>query len=323
MKIVLFLVTIISLLLCSYLDAETLQLTNGDKIDVTVIEESDSEYIVEHQILGKLTISKLDVVDEKKQKKEEIIQEVEQANAVKYNYLFQSDPEFTWLENLTRKIHKTGWRMHLNLSLNSSSGNTNEQSWRVGYGANKKRGYNSFKFNSTYYRRENKNSLTDNKLMLQAHNEWLDPDSKWFCYVDARYDYDQFNSWDQRFAGEIGPGYHIIDTDLTELDMLVGFGPKKEWGSDQDKIETEFSSKLSLDWKISPRQKIMADTSYKFSKKGGSSYRVLNLLKWKYLLDRELNLSLNVGLEHEYQSVVDADRKHSDLRMYTGLQLNF
>ncbi len=323
MKIISFLTIIISLLLCSYLNAEIIKLSNGDKINVSILEENDSEYVVQHPILGKLTISKLDIVDEKVQKKEKVIKEVEQTNTVEYDYLFQSDPEFTWLENFIHKIRNPNWKMHVNISLNSSSGNTNEQSWRIGYGASRKRKYDNFKFNSTYYRRENKDRLTDNKLMLQIHNEWLDPHSKWFCFVDARYDYDEFNSWEQRFAGEIGPAYHLVDTDLVGLDVFLGFGPKKEWGSEQDKTKTELSGRLSLDWKISPHQKIMADTSYKMSRKYSSSYRMLNHLKWRYILNRELNLSLNVGLEHEYQSEVDPGKKHSDIRMYSGLQLDF
>jgi hypothetical protein len=52
-------------------------------------------------------------------------------------------------------------------------------------------------------------------------------------------------------------------------------------------------------------------------------YRARISSEWRFLFDKEMNLSFLVGTFYEYQSLVDPDKDHGDLRAYIGLRFEF
>lgn len=309
---------LIFLSVVSFLCADEIYLKNGDVLNVEILSETDNNLVVKHVVLGELVISKVDLAKKTPEPKPVI-----SAQADEPDYLFKNDFKFGYLENLSARIKENGWEMKFNFSLNGSDGNTQEQAWRIGYGAKKIEDSSRIIFNSTYYKKLSDGNSSDNKLMATLRKDWLRSESRWFFFAQGRYDYDEFNSWSQRFAAEIGPGYHLIENELTQLDLLFGVGARRELGSSVDSLKYEFAPELDLDWQLSPRQTFSSNISLRPNICDSSDYRTLSSLNWRYLLDKELNLSLNLGLEHEYQAVVEADRKKSDTRFFTGLQFDF
>ena len=45
--------------------------------------------------------------------------------------------------------------------------------------------------------------------------------------------------------------------------------------------------------------------------------------QWSLLLDEKNRLSLNLSLQHEYQSIVDPGNDRNDFRVVAGLQFDF
>jgi len=52
-------------------------------------------------------------------------------------------------------------------------------------------------------------------------------------------------------------------------------------------------------------------------------YRARISGEWRFLFDKDLNLSFMVGTFYEYQSVVDPEKAHGDMRTYLGLRFEF
>ena len=45
--------------------------------------------------------------------------------------------------------------------------------------------------------------------------------------------------------------------------------------------------------------------------------------EWRFLVNKEMDLSFFVGTLYEYQSLVDPEKSHGDLRTYLGLRFGF
>ena len=91
----------------------------------------------------------------------------------------------------------------------------------------------------SYYHKVKEGDVSDNKLTFGLGRDWLYPESLWFCFVNGRFDYDDFESWQQRANAQAGPGYHLVKTDDIKLDVRSGLGPRREWGSENDTLKFE------------------------------------------------------------------------------------
>jgi putative salt-induced outer membrane protein YdiY len=149
------------------------------------------------------------------------------------------------------------------------------------------------------------------------------PGSPWFWFVGGRFDWDKFESWDQRFSGQTGPGYHLIENDKFKLDLLGGLGTRKEWGSKNDSWLFEGSAGLDFEYTITERQSLEFDITYFFVLDDLDDYRTRSTGNWRYALSDDLHLSLLVGYSWELQSIVDPGDEHYDLRFFIGVQYAF
>ena len=291
----------------------TVVLAAGDTIKGRVLERSDSSIVLKHANLGRIEIPR-EHIDSIKIKEPELKREENPG-------LF--DAQLRKLGAKASRSKEKGWNASIDLSLNTSSGNTEEQSMRFGSHIKRELPTLRGKMDISYYRKVKEGDLTDNKLTLGLGRDWLDPESVWFWFLQGRFDYDEFESWEQRANAQIGPGYHLIQNDHFVLDARLGLGPRREWGSQNDNLKAEALVGMDFEWQINNKQTFNV-SPYFFPVAGDlDDYRARVAGEWRVLFDSQINLNFVVGGLYEYQSIVDQDKDNGDLRMYVGLRFGF
>ena len=291
----------------------TVILAGGNTIEGKLVIRTNYAIVIEHPTLGRLEIPRQRIdslkIKEPEFKKEEIVE--------------WSDP---WLRKLSAKVSRfkeNGWSSSVDLSLDSSVGNTDEQSTRFGSHIKRELPTRTGAMDLSYYHKIKEGAVSDNKLTLGAGRDWIYPESPWFRFIQGRYDYDEFESWQHRANAQAGPGYHLIKNDDVTLDARLGLGPRKEWGSQNKNVKLEGLLGADFDWKITDRQTLKF-SPYFFSVVGDITDNRMRISgEWRFLFDKDMNLSFFVGTLFENQSIVDPGKSHADLRTYLGLRFGF
>jgi putative salt-induced outer membrane protein YdiY len=233
------------------------------------------------------------------------------------------DPEFGKLNTAASKLKKKKWKISFDVSWNSTSGNTEEKTARLGSHIKRELPRERIAIDASYYRKESDGEETDNKFTLGAVHDWLNPGSRWFFFATGRFDYDAFESWEERGSVHIGPGYNLIKTDDVQLDWRFGAGGRKEFGSRNNDLKLEGLAGLDFKWKLSEKQSFDASYWYLPVLTDTSDRRTRATVNWRYRLAKELNLSLVAGLLYEDQSITDPGDDDTDTRTFLGIQVEF
>jgi len=298
--------------------ADTVELADGDVLHGKVVEQTDDLVVIEHETLGRLelpadqvasvTIAADETAEAAQDAAQDVAQPLEEAQA--------EAPD-------AEEKEKSPWTLALDLSLNIAQGNTDESDFRFGLNARRPTETTRWRIDSSWYYKQSDGSSTDNKFTLGSRFDWLMPGSKWFWFVAGRLDWDKFESWDQRLSGQTGPGYNLIEDDKFKLDVLGGFGTRKEWGSANDSWLLEGSIGLDFEYKITERQSLDFDITYFYVLDDLDDYRTRSTGNWRFAISNDMRLSLLVGYSWEQQSVVDPGDEHYDFRFFVGVQYAF
>ena len=307
-----------------YTIADEIVLNNGDVIHGTITERTGDFLVLEHPDLGTFKIPSQRIQSFAIQSNQELASlEQNQDMTAPEDDLPDTvwyTPEFNRLNSWAAKKKDQGFNISLDFSMDGSWGNTDEQSFRFGSIVKRELPETRARADLTYYHKTQDNETSDDKLSVGLRKDWLKPDSKWFYFMESRYDYDDFESWKYRLSGHAGPGYIFFDTRKLRLSLLAGPGARKEWESINDNVRFEGVTGLDFIWNISKRQKITGFTGYYPVLTDFDDYRTRSSLNWRFLMDRELKLSFILGLEHEYLNIVDPGNDKNDTRVYVGIR---
>ena len=233
------------------------------------------------------------------------------------------EPEFKRFNSLAARLKKEKWSFAADFSIDSSTGNTEETATRFGTHIKRVLPRERLAIDMSYYHKESEGSTTDNKVTIGSIHDWLNLGSRWFFFTAGRYDYDEFESWEQRMNLQVGPGYNLIKSDDVLLDFRLGAGGRKEWGSENTDLKFEGLAGIDFTWKMTNRQNVEATVWYFPVITDFEDYRTRSTLNWRYRLAKESNISLLLGVLHEHQSIVDSGSADTDTRITAGLQIDF
>jgi hypothetical protein len=319
-------------------EVDTILLEGGDSVSGQITKVTDSSVTLVHKALGEFETPKSriegviiahHVFGEIKVLPGQVIslaaaepklqdqQETEERDDVWF------EPEFKKLNAMAAKLQKGKWSFTADFSLDTTSGNQDEEATRLGIHIERNLPREILAVDSSYYHKISEGSVTDNKFTLGSLHDWLLPGSRWFYFVAGRFDYDEFESWEKRANVQTGPGYNLIKTDEVLFNLRLGAGGRKEWGSQNSDIKFEGLAGLDFRWKITEKQTFETSLWYFPVLTDFDDYRTRTTVNWRYRLAEELNLGLLVGLLHESQSVVDPGNENSDTRVYSGIQVKF
>ncbi|MHC4322678.1 MAG: DUF481 domain-containing protein [Planctomycetota bacterium] len=292
----------------------TVELAGGDTIEGKLIERSNYAIILEHPNLGRIEIPR-ERIDSLKIKEPEFKKKEQEAGWF--------DPQLRKLGAKTSRLREQGWKTSIDFSLDSSTGNTEERAARFGNHTERELIDRRVAIDMSYYTKASRGKVTDNKFTLGIGRDWLYPESVWFWFVQGRYDYNEFESWQQRANAQAGPGYHLVKRDDLKLDGRLGLGLRREWGSRNNNMKLEGLIGADFEWDITEKEKCIF-SPYFFPVIGDvEDYRTRVSGEWRFLFDKDMNLSFFIGTLYEYTSIVDQGSKNEDIRIYLGLRFGF
>jgi putative salt-induced outer membrane protein YdiY len=299
--------------------ADVIELVSGEVLHGTVVEQTDELVVIDHETLGRLELPADQVASVKTEAElaEQAAQEDAQDAAQPLEEAEAEAPE------AEEDKEKSPWSLSVDLSVNISQGNTEESDFRFGLNARRQTEETRLRIDSSWYYKRDRNNTTDNKFTLGSRFDWLLPGSPWFWFVGGRFDWDKFESWDQRLSAQTGPGYHLIEKDDLLLDVLGGLGTRKEWGSQNDSWKLEGSLGLDFEYRYTERQSVEFDITYFTALDDFDDFRTRSTANWRYALSNDMRLSLLVGYSWEYQNIADPGDKRYDFRFFVGLQFAF
>lgn len=213
--------------------------------------------------------------------------------------------------------------MRFELGGSSSTGNTDAQDFFARVRSARTRPDTVLELDAANFYGASNGDRNKNKFTAGANHDWLVPDSRWMYFAQGRYDYDEFQSWDQRLSGAAGLGYELYNRDDFTVILRAGAGAVKEIGSKRNQIIPEGVLGGELGWQITDQQRFEADSLVYPDFDETGEFRAVSSAVWSYSLNESHNLTLNFGLLNEYQSKVDPGIKHDDLKIYGGLGFDF
>lgn len=280
---------------------DRVELRSGDTVTGTIVEHTSEHIVIEHDVLGLLTIPADEIAS------------------------MPDIPEYVAPEEVieTPEIEEPSpWLSQIDLSLSGAQGNTDTLSFRTGFRTVKETDYYRWRFDASYYYGETDGTTNKNQATAGVLRDWLLPDSPWLFFAQGRYDYDNFRDWRHRVSGHGGLGYEFIDTEELTLIGRLGAGAAKEWQRSES-LRPEGLLGLELAWNISDRQSLGAHTTLYPDLGDFFEFRVVSGVQWTMQIDQARGLALNAGIDNEYESQTDPGVKNNDLRFYAGITFKF
>lgn len=277
-------------------------LSSGETIRGSLVEQTEDLLVIDHAILGRLSVARGDL-------------------ATTSDSASGSNLDAT-LEIQT-DVSPAEWQSKFDFGFSVSTGNTDTQDLNFGITSKRKDAETRTKLDARYFWGATGGDRNTNKATAGVINDWFVPDSKWLYFADARFDYDEFNSWETRVSGHVGAGYHLIDEEDFDLTLRAGIGGFHEFNSPREEFIPEALFGGELDWQIDDRQTFSMNATIYPDLDDSGEFRAVSGANWSYALSDDSNLKLNVGLYDEYQSKVGMGVEHNDLKIYGGLSFDF
>jgi hypothetical protein len=315
--------------LSATLSADEIVLVGGDVLRGTVVEESDASVVLDHPALGRIEVSRERIasvaVDAKPGGAAEASvdaaddaggEEDDGDGSVPTAVLPAPEPP-------TPAKPDGSWKFNLQGSLTGSK-NEAASTWnfRVAGGAKRESEEDRTTVTAEYYYATADGTNTDNNLRVVALEEWLFKDSRWEAFAQSIYQYDNFQPWEQRLGGYVGPAYRLVDGEKFKLKLRGGAGasyefPDSEW-------TPELLAGYDLSWEIDDRQKLV-NTFDIFPDVGEfGEFRFIVRVEYENLLDPDTNLSFMAGVRNEYDSyIAPLGDTSNDFKVYAGVKLAF
>jgi putative salt-induced outer membrane protein YdiY len=306
--------------------ADVIRLPSGEVLkNVTILETTDDVIRFAHPLLGDLTVPRAGVIiepDLPENKEPPAPAAAEGAASVEPDVAIPTPIEAPAAVEPPPPPPKE-WKFKLVLAAALTEGNTENGSGTGLFEAAREQEETKLLLDTGYFFAQSNGDRTTNRYTAGFRHDWLNPGSKWFFFADGRYDWDEFQSWDQRANAHAGIGYRLIEPPKFKLNLLAGLGAVKEWGSDNTDLRPEALVGIEGQYDFTDKHSVKFDSTIFPDLNDLGEYRWVNNMAWSWLLETDEKLSLTAGLQHEYQSQVDEGREKNDLRLYAGLQLDW
>ena len=276
--------------------ADTLKLANGDELTGEVVEWSVDEVVLDHPQLGRVRLG-LDQL--------------------------RIDTGTPPTRGLFGTPFLRGWKRRIDLGLNGKQGNSETTVITGGARFRYDDDWSRWRLNGRYIFDRDGGEVSDNNGNVDLRHDWLYPDRRWFWSAGTRYQFDEKESWRHRLTLFAGPGYDVLQTETQHLNVVVGPSYTREWG-ERDDDKAEAATNLTYGWEPIDRLSFNLTNSFfveLFPNDG--AIRNLTTAQWSIELSQHPALSLNLGVDNEYETQPEEEDKRNDLKYYVTLGLDF
>jgi len=291
--------------------ADIIVLSSGERLEVSIIETTLDSVHVTHPILGELHIATED------------IKSIETTTPLQ-----AAEPTASKVETeLPQSSEKPSWNQTIKLGGGYQSGQTDNIDINTSYHADRTVNEHEVRFDVSYRLAETDKSKTANRFSSAWGNKWFHTESKWDYFTNLQFEWAEFQSWEQRLVGDIGIEFKIYQCkdkeEVAELSGRLGGGFRKEFQSENDDLIPEGLLGLAYDWKLTGNQSFKADTTWFPDIQDFANYRLVSHASWNIKMTEAKNLDFSLGLQHEYDSVVDTGVKKTYLHFTAGISYSF
>lgn len=174
---------------------------------------------------------------------------------------------------------------------------------------------------SADYQESNKDR-TAHEVKGGMHYEYLFTE-RWFAYVRADLEYDEFENLDFRFSTAGGPGYYWIKKPEHELKTRAGIGYLHELyrdGLTNDAAQAEVALDYRLD--IAPWVQFLHSTAWYPTFESLRDYRVVSDSALLFPLGKSDVWKLKLGALYEYDAIPAEGRERLDQTYYANIVLD-
>jgi putative salt-induced outer membrane protein YdiY len=286
--------------------ADSVALDNGDVLQGTVVSQDADRIVLDHPVLGRLDVPAARV----------------RATA-RGDEPLPAPPE-PHRPGLLGTGWLRGWDRSLELGVSGAEGNTDNFDLVGALRADYEDGDYRWDFSARYFYSTADNEATKNQGRAKIVRDWLFPGHRWFAYAQGRYDYDQFEAWDHRVSLGAGPGYDILQREELKLRARTGLFVTRTFGSPgRDEIAPEAAFGGEVIWKPGGRHELSAATMLFADLRDTGELRNVTSAAWKILVAEEQGLSVQIGIDNEWESDVRRTEDENDLTYYGSVVLDF
>lgn len=291
--------------------ADTVEMVAGDLLHGTVLEQSDQAVIVEHPVLGQVTVPKDQV--------KAVLITSEGGEEV----LVTEAPEepAPAPSALSQKL-LPGWDKSFELGFSGSEGNSQTFNIHSVFDATDEDDHHRWNLGASYFQNKDNGMRTRNEFIAEATHDWLMPDSPWFKFANVKYQYDEFQDWESRLSGFVGVGKQLVDTDKHNLIGRAGIGASYEFGTINDLVPEAL---FGLEWvyTINERQTLESYVTVFPNLDEFGESRTIAGTAWTLAVDDADGISLKFGIDNEYESKTGGSAKHNDVKYYGAIVFDF
>ncbi len=342
--------------------ADEVELVTGEVLRGRVVQQTPQRVILEHPVLGRVELGVDQIRDvrlyqdeagvghesehlaemgEQGTRDESVIQQTPSIDAVSKDDVSQQPAEgspSTGVDTDTLPMTQANqqqnqqdeqhddhedWWARFDVGFNGTEGNTRTANLRLGFVAEKRTREDRFKFDAALFNATDRGRKTRNEFTVGSIVDWLEPESPWFRFMQGRFDFDEFASWEERISGSAGVGYQLYDTPDFGAVVRVGLGGAKEFGSVNEDFRSEASFGFEFTWQINDRMHLTAATTIYPDLTETGELRVNATGDWIIDIDEAKDIQLKLGIQNEYESDADPGVKKNDLKYYGALVFNF
>lgn len=232
------------------------------------------------------------------------------------------DAAQTALRDATPLTLTQGWDFDAQVGLNGSTGNTEKVNYRAGINGTRETKKLATSLSLLYSYQKSEGVKTQNRFVAEGTNDWKLEDSKWRVFGNLKYEYDEFQDWDQRYSGFAGVGYELVKNDKHTLIGRVGLGGNQTIGGADEEFTPEALLGLDYTWKIKQGQSFKAGTTVFPSLDDLNEFRAINYAEYQIVLAEDSGMVLTTGAEHRHDSD-PGTAKHNELDYYLTLGWRF
>lgn len=299
--------------------AAQITLTTGETLAGNIVEQTAQALTLDHPILGTLIIAAEDVTEVSGA----VDAEAPATSAGEEDAPPQGPPALAPSEPPAAPSFFDGWDARLEVGLSGTEGNSEIANFRLGFNGKKETERERWLVKSSYYYATSDGDATRNEINLDLSRHWLNSGSPWFTFAEGIYDFNEFKAWDHRVSGFVGVGYEFAKSERLELLGQTGGGLTKEFGGANDLKPEGLISAGLIKWQFTDDQTLAGSITLYPDLSEFGKFRVISKLEWLIRMSAADGLMLKFGVENEYESETEDATKHSDLKYYGSLVIEF
>ncbi|MEX0653583.1 MAG: DUF481 domain-containing protein [Phycisphaeraceae bacterium] len=300
------------------------ELTTGEMLHGHVLEVTDDQVIVDHPVLGELTVARENVTSINGAAPEaapahgdapadDAETDAPPADEADDAPALAPEPEGFF----------AGWDSTLSLGFSGTQGDTRTTSANAQFRTLRETDAHRWIIEANYFYGKDSGETSQNEFRGELTKDWLLPDSPWFYFANALYQYDQFRPWRHRVGAYAGVGYEFIKEEDLELIGRLGLGGNYEFEGGGGFTPEALVGASLLRWHITENQNITGSATLYPNLEDTGEFRLNTGVEWTLALSEPDNMSVKLGLENQYESDPGDDAERNNLKYYGAVVFEF